>query len=165
MIPFLPAIEGLEKAGVSYVVVGGLAALAHGVNRYTADVDFVVGLDRENAEKAIRAMTVLGLKPRAPVDPLGFADENQRRFWVKEKHMTVFSFFHPSDPFLVVDFFVEYPTDFEGLYARSVVKQLGPLPVRVCGRDDLIAMKKKAGRGKDMEDVRILEALKNDLVP
>lgn len=162
MIPFYPALEKFEKAGVRYIVVGGMAALAHGVNRYTADIDFVVALDRVNAARAIEALTGLGLKPRAPVDPMGYADQATRETWVKEKNMMVFSFFDPKDPFLGIDLFVEHPMDFEAMYQNSVQRPLGNIHMRVCGREDLIRMKKQAGRPKDLEDVRILEALGRD---
>lgn len=159
MTPFVPALQAFEKEGVRYVVVGGLAAIAHGVNRYTSDIDFVIQLDQANAERAVRVLTSLGLKPRAPVDPMQFANTETRQAWIREKNMMVFSFFDPGDPFLTIDLFVEYPMEFEGLYDRSVVKKLGNLPVRVCSREDLMAMKRKAGRPKDLEDVRVLDRM------
>jgi hypothetical protein len=48
---------------------------------------------------------------------------------------------------------------FEGLFDRSAVKTMGNLPVRIFSREDLIAMKRKAGRPKDLEDVRVLDRL------
>ena len=159
MTPFIPAIQAFEKEGVRYVVVGGLAAIAHGVNRYTSDIDFVVQLDQVNAERAVRVLTSLGLKPRAPVDPVQFANAETRKTWIRDKNMMVFSFFDPKDPFLTIDIFVDYPVEFEGLFERSVVKKLGNLPVRVCAREDLLAMKRKVGRPKDLEDVRLLERM------
>lgn len=159
MTPFVPAIQAFEKEAVRYVVVGGLAAIAHGVNRYTSDIDFVVQLDQINAERAVRVLTSLGLKPRAPVDPVQFANAEARKTWIRDKNMMVFSFFDPKDPFLTIDIFVDYPVEFEGLFERSVVKKLGSLPVRVCSREDLVAMKRKAGRPKDLEDVRLLDRM------
>ena len=162
MTPFVPAIQAFEEEGVRYVVVGGLAAIAHGVNRYTSDIDFVIQLDQPNAERAVRVLTSMGLKPRAPVDPIQFANTEIRQTWIRDKNMMVFSFFDPKDSFLTIDLFVEYPVEFEGLFERSVVKKLGNLPVRVCSREDLVAMKRKAGRPKDLEDVRLLDRMDPD---
>lgn len=162
MTPFVPAIQAFEEEGVRYVVVGGLAAIAHGVNRYTSDIDFVIQLDQPNAERAVRVLTSMGLKPRAPVDPIQFANTEIRQTWIRDKNMMVFSFFDPKDAFLTIDLFVEYPVEFEGLFERSVVKKLGNLPVRVCSREDLVAMKRKAGRPKDLEDVRLLDRMDPD---
>ncbi|MBK8574559.1 MAG: nucleotidyl transferase AbiEii/AbiGii toxin family protein [Elusimicrobia bacterium] len=159
MTPFIPVVQAFEREGVRYVVVGGLAAIAHGVNRYTADIDFVIQLDQANAERAVRVLTSMGLKPRAPVDPMQFANTETRQTWIRDKNMMVFSFFDPGDAFLTIDLFVDYPVEFEGLFERSVVKKLGNLPVRVCSREDLVAMKRKAGRPKDLEDVRLLDRM------
>lgn len=159
MTPFVPAIQAFEKEGVRYVLVGGLAAIAHGVNRFTADIDFVIQLDPSNAERAVKVLTSLGLKPRVPVDPMQFAIAETRKAWIRDKNMMVFSFFDPGDPFLAVDLFVDYPVEFKGLFERSVVKKIGNLPVRVCSREDLLTMKRKAGRPKDLEDVRLLEQI------
>ncbi len=154
---FHPVINVFNQAGIDYVVVGELAALAHGVNRCTAVVEFVIELERKNAEEAIRQIMALGLKPKVSVDPMLFADEKQRSVWIKEKNMKVFSFYHPENSFLIIDFFVEYPIDFKSLHARSIIKQLGTIPVRVCGKDDLNAIKKENERA--MENVRLEHAL------
>jgi len=61
-----------------------------------------------------------------------------------------------------IDFFVDYPMEFSGLLSRSVVKDLGKIPVRVCSIEDLIEMKRKSGRPKDLEDVRIPGMIRNE---
>jgi hypothetical protein len=53
MSAFMPVIEAFNRAGVSYVIVGGVATVLHGHLRLTSDVDFVIRLDRANASKAI----------------------------------------------------------------------------------------------------------------
>jgi hypothetical protein len=114
----------------------------------TVDVDLVIRLDRENASKTVDALTALGYAPRAPVDPKQFADPKIRASWIAQKGLTVFSFFNKSQPYFEVDLFVDYPMDFDELMKRSVVKALGPLPVRIAGIQDL-------------EDIRILEEIKS----
>ena len=59
--------EALNAAGVRYLVVGGLAVVAHGYVRFTADVDLVLDLEAENARRALDVMRNLGYRPRAPV--------------------------------------------------------------------------------------------------
>jgi hypothetical protein len=49
---------------------------------------------------------------------------------------------------------------FESLLSRSVVMDLGGFEVRVASLDDLIAMKKAAGRIKDQIHIIELQALK-----
>jgi hypothetical protein len=65
--------------------------------------------------------------------------------------MMVFSFYDPDDPFLAIDLFVDYPVDFAQLLARSDLKSIGGASVRVCGRDDLIAMSDKEQRDKGFQ--------------
>src|SRR5437016_2058343 len=123
---------------VRYVVVGGVAVVLHGHPRLTADIDLVVDLDPDEARKAVDALGALGLKPRAPVDPRGFADPDVRRAWVEEKGMTVFTMQDPSDPRRTVDLFVEAPVGFGGLWERARVVDLNGMRVRIGSIDDLI---------------------------
>ena len=159
---FLPVIDAFNREKVAYVIVGGLAVVLHGHARLTADVDLVIGLDEANASKAVEIVSRLGYRPRAPVDPKGFADSKTRTSWIKDKGLIVFSFHKNDYPMIGIDFFVNYPMEFKGLLACSVIKDLGKIPVRICSIEELIEMKRKAGRPKDLEDVRILEMIKNE---
>lgn len=162
MALFLPVIEAFNRGKVAYVVVGGLAVVLHGHTRLTVDIDLVIGLDEANASKAVDIVSKLGYKPRVPVNPKAFADSKQRALWIKDKGLTVFSFYKSDNPLIGIDFFVDYPMDFNGLLSRSIIKHLGKIPIRICSIDDLIEMKRKAGRPKDLEDARILEMIKNE---
>ncbi len=157
----LPLIDAFNQHNISYVVVGGLAVVLHGHNRLTADIDLVIRLDSDNASKAVSIITEQGYAARAPVNPLDFADPSKREEWIQAKNLVVFSFYHKSNPLMAIDLFVDYPIDYEELYARSVCKKLGHIEVRICSIDDLISMKKKANRPKDTEDVRLLEIIKD----
>ena len=161
MALFLPLLEALEREKISYVIVGGLAVVLHGHGRLTTDMDLVVGLDTHNAAKIIDVLVSLGYGCRVPEDPKGFADPQTRARWIAEKGLTVFSFYDKSNSFFGVDLFVDYPLDFQQLCARSVLKPIGPIQVRIASIDDLIFMKRKAGRPKDLEDIRMLEMIKN----
>jgi uncharacterized protein (DUF1330 family) len=60
-------LAALERAGVRYLVVGGVAVVLHGFLRTTADLDLVIQLDPANVRRALDALTDLGYQPRAPV--------------------------------------------------------------------------------------------------
>ena len=162
MSAFAPIINALNQSGVSYVVVGGLATVLYGHLRVTADVDLVVRLVPQNVSSALTVLHSLGFQPRMPVDPSQFADEKIRQTWVREKGMTVFSFFDPQDVTRSVDLFADYPMDYEELFARSELKEIGGISMRVCALDDLIAMKRAADRPIDREDVKALEAIRKN---
>ncbi len=158
---YLPLFKALNEANVQYIVVGGLATVLHGYARFTADVDLVINLNPAEAKKAINVITSIGLKPRAPVDPMQFTDEKIRESWVTDKNMLVFSFFDPNNPLMVLDVFIREPFPFDEMIERVVHMNLGELSVPVCAINDLIEMKKKAGRPKDLEDIKYLESLQN----
>lgn len=157
--PFSAIFGALEDAGARYVVVGGLAVVLHGYARLTADVDLVVDLSPGEAVKAVAALTRIGMVPRAPVQARDFADANERRRWIEEKGMRVFSMHDPRKPLVEVDLFVDPPVGFDELFERAEWVELGERRVRVASIADLIAMKRLAGRPKDAEDIAALEAI------
>lgn len=162
MSVFEELFRSLNDADVRYVVVGGVAVVLHGHPRMTADIDLVVDLAPAAAEAAIDALTAFGLKPRVPVDPRAFADPEQRQAWIEQRGMKVFSLYDPADPLRSVDLFVEPPIPFADLWSRAKRVALPAGEVRVASIDDLITMKEIAGRVQDSEDIRALEALRDE---
>ena len=156
---YAPLFRALNAAGIRYVVVGGLATVLHGHARLTADVDFILDLEEEPAKKAIRALTAYGLRPRVPVDPEDFANQEIRRGWIRDKGMQVFSFFKADNPLLSVDVFVDHPIEFEGLYERSKTCDIGSCSVRIASIRDLIHLKRLADRPRDREDIAQLQEI------
>jgi hypothetical protein len=43
-------VESLNSAGVDYLIVGAFAVAWHGYPRYTADIDFIVRPEIDNAD-------------------------------------------------------------------------------------------------------------------
>ena len=78
-------LRALNDANVRYLIVGGLAVVAHGYVRFTQDIDLVVQLERENVLRAMNALTAIGYRPLIPVDATQFADEALRQQWRDEK--------------------------------------------------------------------------------
>jgi len=153
----------LERARVRYLVVGGVAVVLHGHPRFTADLDLVLSLDADNVHAALGALAPLGYAPRAPLPAEDLADPARRADWVRTKGMTVFSLASPAHPATEVDLFVEEPFPFEEAHARALRVDLGGVSAWVASLDDLVAMKRRAGRPQDLEDVRSLEAIARTL--
>ena len=149
----------LDAARVRYLVVGGVAVVLHGYPRFTADLDLVVELDRENALAAIRALAELGYRPRAPVSADAFADPEARKSWIEDKGLTMFSMWSPTLPATEVDLFVEEPIPFSAAYERAVQVDLGEARITVAAIEDLLTMKQAAGRPRDLEDIEALEGI------
>ena len=71
-------VGALNMANVRYLVAGGLAVVAHGYVRFTADVDLIVDLEPANVMRAVASLESLGYRPRAPVAFGEFADPQKR---------------------------------------------------------------------------------------
>ena len=107
----------------------------------------------------MEALGRLDYRPRAPVAAEQFADRETRQLWVKDKDMTVFSLWSPAHPATEIDVFAEEPFSFPEALSRAVRADLGDAQVMVASIPDLIALKRAAGRPKDLEDIRALESL------
>lgn len=134
---------------VDFVVVGGVAALAHGVQRATFDADISIALGPENAGRMAAAYEQLGVRS---------AKEPQWRD------------LDPTDPFAVARaghfqvitgagrLGIVRHANFEHLKRTAIDAEIAGHRVRIAGRDELIAMKLAAGRPRDLQDVADLTA-------
>lgn len=149
----------LDRRGVRYAVVGGVAMVLHGVVRLTVDLDLMVHLERANLAAFVNAMERLGYRPRVPVSAEDFVDPANRARWQHEKGMKVFSFFHPSDHGKLVDVFIDEPIPFGEVDAAKIVVEAGGLRIPVASIRHLKQLKSQAGRPQDLADIAALESL------
>jgi hypothetical protein len=156
---FLSVLKAFGQADVRYVLVGGLAVLLHGVDRLTADIDLVVDLAPEEAARAVELLLRMGFKTGAPVDARLFSDATVRNRWRRDSGMVVLSFWDPQNRRPTVDLFAEYPMDFNDLFNDSLLMPLAGTTVRVASVEHLVAIKRAAGRPKDLDDVERLRKL------
>lgn len=156
---FVPVLKALNDAGVRYLVVGGVAVVLHGHLRTTGDLDLIVELSPDNLNRALDAFEASGFQPRPPVPLRSFADPETRRSWVEEKNLQVFSLWHPDLPGFEVDLFVEVPFDFDEVWRRRVEVELEGTTTFIVALDDLMVLKRAAGRARDLEDIEALEDL------
>ncbi len=74
-----------------------------------------------------------------------------------EKHMQALSWVHGKHPFVIVDLLVGVGFQWSPALIEEI--HLFGLPVPVLRREELIRLKRAAGREKDLVDVRELELL------
>jgi hypothetical protein len=154
-------IGRLNAAGVRYLVAGGLAVVAHGYVRFTADVDLILDLQPDNVTRAIDALEALGYRPRAPVPFHDFADLEKRKQWKREKGLTVFSLYSDEHRATEIDLFLELPLDFDPAYRAAARFEVAPQVEAVfLGYDDLLRLKGQSGRPTDLEDIERLKAIR-----
>ena len=157
---YLDVIEALNKAGVRYTIVGGIATILHGAPRMTGDLDLAVILEKENVLNFVGAMESLGYKPRARVDPRDLANQQIRESWKTEKGMKVFTFFHPEKPFAEVDVLIDEQQEFQRIWERRAEFKAGDVIAPTASIDDLIEMKQRVARDKDLADIAALNRIK-----
>lgn len=149
----------LNRRRVRYVVVGGVAVVLHGIVRLTVDLDLMIDLEKKNAGRFVEALSSLEYVPKAPVNPMDFADSGKRELWRAKKNMVVFSFYNPKKPFEEVDVFVYNPIDFDEAYKKRKVYKVDGISIPVASLEDLKTLKKISGRKQDTSDIEALELL------
>lgn len=149
--------RALTAANVPFIIVGGLAVVAHGYNRFTHDLDLVIRIEPVSIRGAFDALASLDYHPRVPVTAAGMSDPDQRAHWVREKNMTVLNFTSERHRDTPVDIFVEEPFDFSVEYSRAYIEDVAfGIPVRILNRDTLIRLKQQSGRPQDLADISAL---------
>jgi predicted nucleotidyltransferase len=157
---FEAVIRGLNDAGVRFIVVGGIAVIAHGYGRNTRDVDLVIELEPGAIHNAFSALQRLGYYPRIPITAAQFADARLRAEWMRDKEMKVLNFHSDIHRETPVDLFVTEPFDFDEEYRSALVQEAAPgLSVRILCLESLLRMKAEAGRSQDLADIDELNLL------
>ena len=156
-------IRTLNQAQVRYLVVGGIAVIAHGYVRATKDIDLLIQLDRDNLLAGLRALEEIGYRPAIPVTLEEFANPQVRAAWISEKQMKVLNFFCDAHLDTPVDVFVDDPLGFDDAYRRGSYFPLSDnLDVPVCSYEDLIRLKLLAGRPSDLVDLNELKIARGE---
>ncbi|MFA5793510.1 MAG: hypothetical protein WC980_00360 [Candidatus Brocadiia bacterium] len=151
--------RAFNKAGVEYLVAGGVATVLHGFARFTADLDITIHLSEKNIDRFFDAIAKLGYQPRLPVTKEQFKDENKRQEWIKTKNMKVFSFFHPKEHLKTIDVFIKEPIRFDRMAKAAKKIRIKNIAIPVLSINHLILLKKKAGRPQDRIDVANLKEI------
>ena len=151
-------ISALDKAGVDFIVIGGLAANAHGSPRFTQDVDVIYSRAGDNIARLVLALAPI--KPYLRGAPPGLPFEWSVETLVRGLNFTLTT--SAGD----IDILGEIVGggSYEDLRAHSTVMRIFRRDVRVLNLDALIRAKRAAGRPKDFEAIAELELL-HDMRP
>jgi hypothetical protein len=153
-------VKALNGAKVKYLIVGGLAVSAHGYDRLTVDVDLVIGLQPENIARALQALQSAGWQMSIPVTAEDFANPKLREFWRKKKNLIVLRLWSDKHRRTPVDIFVYEPFDFKKEFARAKWEPVaGKIRAPIVSYKTLLAMKRRAGRARDLLDIEALKKL------
>ncbi|MEW6359616.1 MAG: DUF6036 family nucleotidyltransferase [Planctomycetota bacterium] len=130
-----------HKHKVKYLVIGGVAAVLHGVPRATFDLDILIEATPENVQKLLDAMIEAKLGTATMIS----AAE------VLANEITIFQ------DRVRIDVQTSTPgIEFAEAWARCETMEYQKQKFYVVSKQDLVASKKAAGRAVDLEDVRLL---------
>lgn len=155
----LGALRALTRHGVRYVLIGGYAGTVRGWALITGDVDVCYARDTENLEHLAAALRELEARLRGPgvPDDLPFVLDattlrNGDTFTFETDLGNLDVLGTPSGT-----------RGFDDLDASATSVDVEGLVVRVTSLDDLIRMKRAAGRPKDLIQLEHLGALRDEI--
>ena len=148
--------EQLEKNKVDYLLIGGLAVALYGIPRTTGDIDLMINMNPENLLRLIKTMKQLGFIPKAPVKAEDLADPHKRAEWIQSKNMKVFSFYHPDNPYALIDVMIDNPLNYEELARGKTQVSSRGAKIFLIPKKMLIKLKELAGREQDLSDIKAL---------
>ena len=153
---FALLLNALASSGVSFVIIGGVAATVHGSARLTSDLDVVYERSRENMARVVAALSPLEPYLRgAPAGlPFRFDVETLRR----GLNFTLTTTAGPLD--LLGE--LSGVGDYRAVYEVSEDVTLFGSVHRCINLDALIVSKLAAGRTKDFEAVAELEMIRDE---
>jgi predicted nucleotidyltransferase len=138
-VRFNPAaiLAALARHDVRYVLTGGLAANAHGLRRTTRDVDIIVERSATNLTRLAAAARELEVGSPVLADLERAANVSLD---TREGELDVMNE-------------AKGAPHFARLVERAVVVEVFGTPVPVAALDDVIALKRAAGRDVDLRDI------------
>lgn len=138
-----PLLQALDRHGVDFVVIGGVAGLAHGSSYPTYDFDIAYSRDSVNLRRLVDALAEIGVRLRGAPADLPFQLDTQTL--ANGANFTFDTEFGSFDVLGEIAGIKSY----EELRRDSKFERIAGVDVRVASLDDLIAMKRAANRVKD----------------
>jgi len=153
MTDYSGLLRALHQEAVEFILIGGLAAVAHGSSRFTADIDVVYRRTPQNLARLVKALQPHGVYLRGAPRGLPFR-------WDVPALQAGLNFTLETN-LGDIDLFGEVAGGgaYENLLNDSEEIELFGLRHRVVSRRRLIALKRAAGRPRDLEAIAELEAL------
>ncbi len=140
-------LKSLKENNVNFVIIGGAAVIAHGLVRTTKDLDIFVEPTRENVERLFKALQNVGYDLQDTTVEEALQKKILFRKYILELDI------HPFAA----------GVRFETLWQNKVPLKLCDETVYFSSLEDLIKMKKAAGRNVDLEDLKYLEEVQKQL--
>jgi Nucleotidyl transferase AbiEii toxin, Type IV TA system len=147
----------LAHAKIDFVVVGGVAIVVQASPRFTRDLDICYATDKANLARLGSLLVSLEAKLRGVDDDVPFVPD--ARMLRRTQMLTL------TTREGALDLLVDPPGSpgYAALRRRADVIDLAGASVRIASVEDLISMKRAAGRPQDQIDVESLEIARSRL--
>lgn len=153
----LAILRLLDSHRVRYVVIGGIAAAAHGSPSVTVGLDICYARDRENLLRLAEALKAMNAHLRgAPEDVPFLLDAKTLEMGDHFTFATDYGRFDCLGTRAGIG-------GFEALASDADWMDFDGLLVPIASLDDLIQMKRASGRPKDRVELEILGALRQEI--
>lgn len=154
-LDLIQLLETLARHEVDYVVIGGVATQVHGHRRTTMDLDLTPAPAPENIRRLSAALEELEARPSDPHLESGeISPTDPDRLAVaaivpplSTRHGRLHILKEPKGA-----------RSFDQLRATALVVELDGIEIAIASLDDLIRMKRAAGRPSDLDDIAALTA-------
>ena len=155
-------LQVLNRHRVSYVIVGGLAAVAHGSTLPTEDVDVTPTRDRDNLDRLAAALREVGARLRTEHEPAGVEFPCDGEFL--SANSSILNLVTDLGDIDLVIAPAGFPRGYDDLVGQAMVIDLGDgLVTHIAALEDVITSRRAAGRAKDLAALPYLDALVRDL--
>lgn len=141
-------LEGLVKADIEFILVGGLAAVVQGAPVTTMDVDIVHRRTSDNISKIFQFLRSVDAIYRRPDDKIIFPKEEDL-----SGHALFSTRFGPLD----VLAFIEEGKNYEDILKNTVEISFRGYTIRVLDIRTIVELKKKSNDPKDRQRISVLE--------
>ena len=145
---FREFVESFVANDVRFLIVGGYAIAAHGLPRYTGDLDAWIWVSPQNAEKVFLSLEAFGFSG------LGLTKEDFTR------PDSIIQLGYP--PYRIDILTSIEGVEFDDAWTRRVIVAVDDLEIPIIGLEDLLTNKRAAGKPQDIADIARLTGQKPD---
>jgi hypothetical protein len=149
----------LDRHGVRYVLIGGLAAVLHGSPLPTLDADICPSRELENLQRLAAALAELEARIRTPDSPEGIRFPRDAGFLSNLQIVNLVTRFGDLD----LTFEPAGTAGYAELAPRAVEVEVHGLRVAVAALEDVIRSKQAANRPKDHRTLPVLLELLEEI--
>jgi predicted nucleotidyltransferase len=149
-------LHRLSEGGVDYVVVGGVAVAVQGYGRATKDLDITYATDPANLEALGEVLIAAKARLRGVPEDVPFIPDG--RALKRTQILTLDTVDGGLD--LLVD--PSGAPSYAAMRSRADLVEFEGICVRIVALEDLLAMKRAAGRAQDLADIEALEIARRE---